>query len=150
MRTVFVVAALALAPIALCSAQSNDVLDELLDQDPARFAHTAYVVLAAAEMIDENVSVSEAYQAYQALGWRLSAKSAEEPVSAGELSYMIMKSLDLRGGVMYSILPSPRYAYRELVYDGFLPARLSKQREVSGEQVLRYLGAVMRAGEVAQ
>ena len=146
-KTVFITLILLLAMCAGGFAQSNELLDEILSQEQAQFGHSLYVVLSAGGRIDETASVATVYSRYVELGWQLSHKAIDEPVSVRELSYIIMKALDLSGGIMYSILPSPRYAHRELVYRGVISGQVPPTRIVSGETVLRYLGAVLRMRE---
>ena len=64
---------------------------------------------------------------------------AETPVRVDQLSFMLMKSLSLKGGVMYSLFPGPRYAYKEMVYKKVLNGTGGPARLVSGDEVLRSL-----------
>lgn len=130
-----------------CFAQSNDRIDELLSQEQAEFGHIVYVLLNAGGIVEDQTSVESAYGRYAELGWLLAKKPIDAPLSVGELSYIIMKSLGLRGGLMYTILPSPRYAHRELVYKGMISGKIRAERKVSGDEVLRYVGTILRMME---
>ncbi len=124
--------------------QSNEMIDELLAKDIADFDSSLYLILSAGGLIDESTSPEQAYEAFRSLGWRLTSKERDDSLTMRELSYLIMRSLGVNGGVMYTIFPSPRYAFRELVYKGVISRQVPPDRVVSGEQVVRYLGAVLR------
>ena len=147
-RTAIITAALVLLGGTVCVAQSNEMIDRLLARESADFGSSVYMTLSAGELIEEGATVGDAFAKYQTLGWRLSSKSVDDRLTIGELSYLIMRSLDLSGGLMYTIYPSPRYAFRELVYKGVISRLVPPGRIVSGEQVIRYLGAVIRMEEV--
>ena len=145
-RTISIAALIFLAG-ATAFAQSNEMIDRLLADQTADFGDSLQLVLSAGNRIDSSSTSDEAYAEFERTGWRLSKKGVEDELSVSELSYLIMKSLDLRGGLMYTILPSPRYAFRELVYLGVISRQVPPGRIVSGEQVVRYLGAVLRLEE---
>ena len=147
-RTAIITAALVLLGGTALVAQSNEVIDQLLAREIADFGSSVYMVLGAGELIEESATIREAFSKFQALGWRLQSKAIDDPLTIGELSYLIMRSLDLSGGLMYTIYPSPRYAFRELVYKNVISKQTAPRTVVSGEEVLRYLGAVLRMGEV--
>jgi len=125
------------------SAQSNTVIDKLLNEGKADWGKTSYMVLSAAEIISENTEISEVQTKLEKQQWRLPSKESEEPITLGEYSYMLMKAFDIPGGIMYKILPGPRYAARELGYLKFIDNNKSPYRTLSGEEVLRIMGRVM-------
>jgi hypothetical protein len=130
-------------------AQSNERVDELLLQAQARFDSTAYIVLAAGGLIQETDGLDVAFAKAKELGWTGKSGTPEGLVRADTLSFMIMKSLGLKGGVMYSLFPGSRYAYRELVFRNAINARGGPSRLVTGEEVMRTLGYVsaLKVGE---
>ena len=50
---------IACLPLFLHS-QSNTIIDELLDEEKADWGQTTYMVLTAAELLDENTNMAEA------------------------------------------------------------------------------------------
>jgi hypothetical protein len=139
---------LALALLLTCipliiSAQSNTVIDELLNEDKADWGRTSYMVLSAAEIISENEAIPEVLTKLAEQQWNLPSKLSEDPITLGEYSYMLMKAFDIPGGIMYKIVPGPRYAARELSYLKFIDKDKSPYRTLSGEEVLRIMGRVM-------
>lgn len=126
-------------------AQSNDRIDELLRQDRARVDSAAYIILAAGGIIQETDGPDSAIEKAIALGMLKSGTAPDAPVRADELSFMIVKSLSLKGGIMYSLFPCKRYAYRDLVFGKAVNGAGGPARTVSGEEVMRALGNAMAA-----
>jgi hypothetical protein len=68
------------------------------------------------------------------------AGQAEDAITRGTLAVGITKALQVRGGVMFAILPrSERYATRELVARGIYPAGSSPHQTYSGLEVIGIL-----------
>ena len=130
----------ALCPLA---AQSNDRLDELLAQSPARLDSTAYLLLAATGQIAEDAEPSAAFDAAVAAGLIAKNRHSEDPVSIEDLSYFVMKTQKLSGGLEWMFLPSPRGAYRELAYRDVINTSGGPRRLVAGDEVVRTLNAVV-------
>ena len=120
-------------------SQSNDHIDELLIQPQALLGSTAYIVLSAGKIIDESVDVAAAFDKAREMGIIPASATAETPVRVDQLSFMLMKSLSLKGGVMYSLFPGSRYAYKEMVYKKVVNGTGGPGRIVSGDEVLRSL-----------
>ncbi len=125
------------------SAQSNEIIDKLLTENAADLGSTAYMVLSAASMIDENTGTAEAAAALSDRGMDIfKGKDPSEKVTFGEYSYMLMEAFGIKGGIMYRLMPGPRYAAREIKYMGFTD-NSDPSASVSGEEVLRILGYVL-------
>jgi len=125
------------------SAQSNNLIDNLLSQKEAAFGDTALLVLTAGRLIPEDSGTDAAIKYVAEKIGKLSGKKADNHITAAELSFIIMKTFNLKGGIMYMLFPGPRYAYRELVYRKDLSGRGGPYRKVPGEEVLRTLRQVM-------
>lgn len=69
-KTTVFVALLVLAILPL-SAQSNELLDQLLDQPQAHFGNVVYMTMAAAKLVPETATPQEAIQALQQQGWKI-------------------------------------------------------------------------------
>jgi hypothetical protein len=137
---VFVAAAF---PGAILWGQSNERIDELLAQGQARLDSTAYILLAAGGAIGEADGAEIALGKLVELGCISAAAAPGSAVTVQDLSFYLMKVLSLKGGVMYSLLPSPRYAYRELDYLKLVNSSGGPFRTVSGEEVVRTLGQTL-------
>ncbi len=129
---------------SLLMAQSNTVIDTLLNEKHADLERTAYMVLSAASLIDENTDVSGAFAALKKEQWPVfEKKKAEDTLSYSEYSFLLMKAFSIPGGVMYHVLPGPRYALRELEFMGFIDKGTNPSKKISGDGVVRILGYVL-------
>lgn len=129
------------------AAQSNQLLDQLLDQPDAHFADVAYMTMAAAKLVPETATREEALQSLQQQGWNIRMLAPEDPIALGDYSFLLMKAFKIRGGLFYSLFPSPRYACRELGYLKIIAADARPGRTLSGEEAVRILGKVMARQE---
>ncbi len=109
------------------SAQSNEVIDRLIEQSTATYADAYYMVQAAAGNSADPPSES----------------ASERTISLGEYSHLILQAFDLPGGLMYRLFPGPRYATREIAYQGFIRGSKMPGRTISGREVLNILRRVM-------
>ena len=126
-----------------CLAQSNSNVDTLLGQVRAQADYSAYMALTAGGRIDEDTSPADAYALAVQNKW-LSAKASDtDPIRIDSFCYLVMKSLGLKGGLMYRIFPGPRYAYRELVAQKIVSPNGGHKRSLPGDEVLRILRLAM-------
>ena len=66
------------------------------------------------------------------------------PLDKGAATHLLMKALDVKGGVMYRLFPaSQRYALREAVDLGFLPATSVLSEKMAGADLLGFLVKVV-------
>jgi hypothetical protein len=132
----------ALCGVFSLAAQSNDRLDELLGQAPARLDSACYLLLQAASLVSEDATPAEAFDAAVKAGFLATTRHAEDPVTVQDLSFLLLKTQKLPGGLEWSLLPSPRAAYRELAYRELINTSAGPDRTVAGDEVVRTLGAV--------
>jgi hypothetical protein len=134
--------AAAISSAAALAAQSNQRIDELLAQPRARLDSAAYIVLSASGRVSEDADPETALQAAADLGWVKAGAGPDSAVTASVLCYLVMRSLDLKGGLLYAIFPGPRYAYKDMVARSLIDDSGGPARTVSGDEVIR----VLRAG----
>ena len=95
----------------------------------------------------ENAGTS-AFESAMSKGWLPKGAKAEEPISLGTLSFLMMKAFDIKGGMMYALIPGPRYAFRVMVSRSYIQSPADPDLQVSGERFLIILGNVLnQAGE---
>jgi hypothetical protein len=61
------------------------------------------------------------------------------PIRLDQFALLLARAFNLRGGIMYTLFPGPRYAYRELVYRKVLDGRVDPAQTLSGERLLYFL-----------
>jgi hypothetical protein len=128
---------------ASLGAQSNQAIDRLLDEKPATFGDSAYVILSAAGLVGENTTGDEAAAVVAARKLLPKTPSSTEAATLGEVCFLIMQTQGIKGGLFYRLFPGPRYATRELASLGLLKGYTHPNRAVSGEEVMWILGAVL-------
>ncbi len=132
-----------LAAAVSTAAQSNTAVDRLLDQEKATVADAAYLILAASNIVTEADRPDAVMAALSERKLLPNARSASDPISLGEVSYLIMQTLGIKGGLLYSIFPGPRYAARELASLRLVPGNAHPSRTVSGREVMHILGGAL-------
>lgn len=137
-RTIAIITALFLIGLP-CFAQSNSSVDTLLSQAQAQADYVAYMALAAGGQVGEDASPADAFAQAQQNGWLSPKKAAADPVRLDEYCLLLMRSLGLKGGLMYSIFHSPRYAFKEFVADDIVAPDSQRSRLLAGDEVLRCL-----------
>jgi len=123
--------------------QSNDRIDELLVQDPAQTGHVAYLLLSAAGLIDDQYDPETALTYASEQGLLPGRVDATDAVTFGRYSYLLTQAFDVPGGVMYRLLPGPRYAAREVVYQQWSRKRRSPSELIDGETAVRILSVYL-------
>jgi hypothetical protein len=123
--------------------QSNELLDTLFEEPATTLEQAAYLVLTASGRIPDDSSPSDAAVSLTGQGWSVPERGAAEPLTLGEYSYLLMQAFELKGGVMYRIIPGPRYAGRELAYLKIIRGDTSPYRTFSGEEAIGILGRLM-------
>lgn len=139
MKKTWALLALCAAAVLPAAAQSNQVLDQILDTPSLSFGQASYLALAAAQKLPDSATPGEAAEAAAGAGWKLRPRDADDPVTLGEYSFLLMKAFELKGGLFYRMIPGPRYAARELAWRRFIRADGSPYRTLSGEEALGVL-----------
>lgn len=139
-RAVLIIFVLAVTGLG---AQSNDLIDRVLDQEEIQYKLGVYLILTAGGHWEEPAVPEDSLEVLKDLGWSLPGKFAEDSLSAGDAAFLIMHSLDIPGGIMYSLFPSRRYAYKELVFLGIVESAGGDKRPLSGRSLLQILGKAM-------
>lgn len=127
-------------------AQSNAVIDDILANERMTYGHAVYILGVADGTIPERTSVADAHRQSQADGLYFGYER-EDPVTLGEFSFMVMETFDVPGGLMYTVLPSPRYAARELAFRNVIQGDAYPRMAISGERGMRIIGRVLALQE---
>jgi len=134
----------AFAPSAL-QAQTAAELDTMLQVTAVSAAKAARFVLGAADLLPPGLSGADAekaaYDKASSNGWIMA--DAGENITMKDASFLIMNAFSLKGGMMYSLLKNPRYAYREMVYQKLITGRTDSAMKVSGPRLLYILDKTM-------
>ncbi len=132
------------------SAQSNEMIDSILAEDTATVGSAAYVALAAGGLINDDTLPERAVAIAREAGWLPENIDATSPASFGQIAYLLMQSTEVNGGLMYRLIPGPRYAAREFVFRGWSPERKAPGDRVSGQFLVRVTGNFLENTEVSR
>ena len=124
------------AKFVLSSIGNNDLTEE----DAAAPKEAA--VPKENEESEEIVSYTEFEQAVKN-GWLSKNASPDSSIKLDELSFLLMEAFGIKGGLMYKIIPGPRYAYRSLVSRSLIRGTVDPSMKVSGTMFLNILGNVL-------
>jgi outer membrane protein OmpA-like peptidoglycan-associated protein len=136
----FLLPTLCLAFSAFLAAQTADELGAVLDTRKITYHQAARFILAAANVLPGG---ADAFTLSQGKGWVSRRAGADDPISLGGVSLLIMKAFGLKGSILYSLFPNPRYACRELVYLRIVQGRTDPGGRLDGREFLQILGRVL-------
>jgi hypothetical protein len=135
------------------AAQTAVKLDAILETPAVNCAQAAWLALASAgalppEFSARDAGMENAFERAMANRWLPRKSAPDDPATLGALSFLLMKAFNLQGGLMYAILPGPRYAFRALASRSLIQGAADPAMTVSGERFLHILGNVLSyAGE---
>ncbi len=122
-------------------SQSNEEIDIFLAKEKADIGTAASLTLAAAEI--ELPVNSSAIEYLNNNKWFKKTLTGNEPVRSDYASYIIMKAFGQKGGIMYKIVPGPRYALKEMKYLKMVDQRTDPAKIISGEDFLILLSGYL-------
>jgi hypothetical protein len=124
-------------------AQSNQIIDQLLQEPQASFGDVVYLTMAAVKMVPETATPDQAIQALRQQNWKVQILAPTAPISLGDYSFLLMKAFKVTGGIFYSLFPGPRYACRELGFLKVIPTDARPLRSLSGGEAVRILSNML-------
>jgi hypothetical protein len=128
------------------SAQTAVELDIMLQTQAVSCAQAAKFVLASGgDAAAANVSTQNAFDLALSRGWLAGGTKPDDKITLDKLSFLMLKAYNVKGGLMYSLMPGPRYAYKTMVSRDFIQGAASPGMNVSGERFLLILGKVLGA-----
>ena len=135
---------LLLIPVFL-PAQTAALMEQLLGTHAVSYEQAAKFVLEAADLGDfsSTASTADAFNYAAERNWLPKRVSGSDEAVLQGVSLLIMQSFGFRGGLFYSMVQNPHYAYRELVYQEIIQGRTDPQMAVSGEYLLFMIGRAL-------
>jgi len=125
-------------------------LEALLDKNPVTLSEAAALILEASGIQNDAQFFNNPLYAFlyaKEKKW-LSEKSAHnEYARLDRIALIIMRSFELKGGVFFSLVKSPHYAYRELVYKNVIRNMPDPHVFVSGKDLLLIISRLLSMKE---
>jgi hypothetical protein len=148
-RLVFL-CSLLIAHCSFCFAQSTATeIETLLGTKSVTNAQAARFLLEASEIMITS-DPDEAFRYAQEHKWLPKNATADGVARLDDVSLLLMRSFDMKGGLLYSLTKSPHYAYRQLTYNSVIQGRADPAMNVSGERLLFITGRVLSALEAVE
>jgi hypothetical protein len=126
-------------------AQSSSVLDEIIENKSISWSQGAYLALVGSGQLAESASPQQGFEQLSQLGWVPFFTGPDSHINLSDYSYLLARIWSVKGGYFYTAIPSPRYAFREFKFQGYLPGGSDPGADVSGAEAIRMLGKVMDA-----
>lgn len=139
-----------LAAAASAYAQSNAFIDRVLAGKGLTGGEAAYLALVASGNIGDDADEARSFELLGQLKWVPGDLSKDRPITHAEYAYILMRAFGIKGGLLYSLFPSPRYAYRELCYLVVIQGATDPAMPVSGSEAMRIIGRVFDVKGVKQ
>lgn len=137
------VSVLLLLCAAVVSAQSADALTKMIEAKQTTVGEVGYFLAVYLGDVPETSTVSAAVSALQNKGVIAEEAAADDVLTYKTFAGMLMKTWNVKGGLMYTITGADRYALRDLQAKGFIPASTDPYDVVSGYQALAILNDCM-------
>lgn len=126
-------------------AQTAAELETVMKASVVTCAQAARFVSASVSDVPPRGNAQSDFEQALAKGWFPQGTTANERITLGKLSLLMMKAFNINGGLLYAIFPGERYAFRTMVSRSFIQGASDPAMTVSGENFLRILGRVLSA-----
>jgi len=148
-RTIFIIICFLLAAPVVLYAQTATEIERLLETEAVSYGQAAWLVLEAADLSGsfENSASDGAFNFAAQQGWLPKKAAPQDKASLEGVSLLVMRSFGIKGGLFYSLLKNPHYAYREMVYKDIIQGRSDPQMPVSGGLLLFLVNRVLSRAE---
>jgi len=120
------------------NAQIASLYETVLESQAVTCGQAAVFILGSTVKFNYN----DAFDFAAEEGWLKNVKP-DDKITFARLSYLLMKAFDIKGGIMYRLIPGPRYAYRSMASQSFIQGACDPSRKVSGENFFLILGKVL-------
>lgn len=125
---------------AFCvSAQSSEKMSVLINTQKANLGQIAYLAAVYSGFVGENAGYEDALDSLVSKDIVSSDKKTSDEVSVADVSYIFAKSAGLKGGLFWRMIPSKRYAFKELQAKGVIPAEVDPDEKISGRDAVGIL-----------
>lgn len=117
-------------------SQSSEKVSTIIAADNATAGQIAYLAGTYTNLVSEDDDYARSFVVMSDAGYFPSRTSVDETVSLLQASYIFAKAVNLKGGLLYSLTGSARYAFKELKAKGILPATSDPDMKISGRDAI--------------
>ncbi len=126
-------------------AQSAALMDGILESSAVTAGQVAYLVLVGSGQLAEKSTPEQSFELLRDLAWAPWLRNPEKPVTEADYAWILSRAWRVKGGLLYTLVPGPRYAFREFQFQGWISSSDDPGAVMAGNQALRILGKVMDA-----
>ncbi len=139
MKTVVPMSIITVVVAVSLMGQSNEMIDAFLEADRADVATSMALIAQSVDELPMDATPMEGYYwaTEQSFGIYVAKMTPEDPMSLGLFYLALLKVSDMRGGFMFNLFGTPRYAANEAGYLGYVdPSMLYHTRSMRPYEVL--------------
>jgi len=124
-------------------SQTAAELETLLATEAVSYGQAASFVLRAADI----PAPGGAFDYMAGQNWLPAAATQDAAAKLDGVSLLVMRAFNMKGGAFYTIMRTPHYAYRELLYQNIIQGRADSDMAVSGDLLLFIVNRVLEQQE---
>lgn len=124
-------------------AQTAEIMDQVISSSGLSVSLASYLVFVSSGKLPEDATTEQAFTLLQEMNWLEARGNPDRTLRFEEYAFLLTKTFGLPGGLLGSLFPVPRYAYRDLVFRGFLSGKGDPDDPVTGVEAVRILGKVL-------
>jgi len=124
-------------------AQTAAELETILSADAVTYKQAASLVLQAAEV----AASGSAFDYAMEKNWLPATATQDAEAKLDGVSLLVMQAFNMKGGAFYTLIRTPHYAYRELLYQNIIQGRADSDMAVSGDLLLFIVNRVLERNE---
>ena len=134
----------------IISAQSADKVTEMIEVQTVNLEEVAYFASSYYNIIDETedniVALTELKKYFQ----YDKITTPETALSYEDFAYFCTQTWNIKGGLMLMATKSPRYAFKELQFMGYIPQSIDPSTKIDGIQALTIMTNCIEFAEINQ
>lgn len=147
MKKLFLTAVFLIVCLVPAVAQSSERISEMIKTDEITFAQASYLIATYKGMVAEDADNNTAFLELVNSGIIKNRYETDDLLTLDNAAYLCAWTMDIKGGIFYSLFKSPRYAFKELQAKGVLPSDVDPIFTVSGRE---FLGIFNACADIAE
>lgn len=121
------------------SAQNADLVTKIIETEKVSFSQVAYFSATYLGYLPDITTEQEAVNAISLRGIASIPENPYRPVTYKKFAQICMNAWIKKGGLLYSITKSPRYAFREMQALGLIDYSKYPNQSLSGKEALNIM-----------
>lgn len=128
-------------------SQSADSVTNILESQQVNYAQVSYFVAVHLELLPDGANEQQAMNVLTLANISDIPENPYKPLTYKKFSQMCMNAWIKKGGLMYSITKSPRYAFREMQSLGLISLQKYPNQYLSGKEALNIMSKCIKIYE---